>query len=219
MKPLAACQREFAWFCRIDSTQISLEWWKHSLRSAIRLYFPIIPIFSLVFLLISFLKTVSIDVGESLYALFQLGACLISLNASMVIYYSGYKIAKVFTRLTEIHDICKFPFKFSIVNLKCEGLICYLSDSNRTRFKNQKLKRFTNSAIYERFEHRCGRFCLCQGNIGNFNKFQSSKEIISKLKFEKVPYNLVFSGVGDPPASTSLYSNHSTVCTNESPID
>lgn len=107
MKPLITCQRVFAWFYIDSVVQIEI-WWHKLIKIAIELCLPIIPVCALFLVSVSFFKSLSLDIEESLYSLFQIAASLISLNACLVIYFTGNKISNVFRRIENIYKTCEW---------------------------------------------------------------------------------------------------------------
>lgn len=112
MKPLLTCQRVFSWIY-IDSVDEIQIWWQKLIKIVIKCFLPIIPVCALILVSVSFFKSLSIDIEQSLYSLFQIAASLISLNAGLVIYFTGYKISDVFRCMTKIYKTCNKNANFS----------------------------------------------------------------------------------------------------------
>lgn len=58
--------------------------------------------------IVFFIKFVSIDLEESLYAIFQIGASIVAVYIAIVAYFLQHKINGIFKGLTAIYGKCKY---------------------------------------------------------------------------------------------------------------
>lgn len=107
MKPLLMNQRVLTWLCMLPMDEAST---KTEKLGCIAFAIGVTLIIYSGFLasLIFFLKFVSSDLEESLYALFQVVGMFSTANAIVVAILMRHKIPSIFTNLSKIYDERKF---------------------------------------------------------------------------------------------------------------
>lgn len=106
MKPLVMNQRVLTWLCVFPMHESAAM--KEKLTCIVFSIGVILTIFSgLIGSVIFFLKFVSTDLEESLYALFQIAAIFSTSNAIVVAVQMRHRIPTMFKNLTTIYEKCK----------------------------------------------------------------------------------------------------------------
>lgn len=114
MKPLATNQRVLIWFCvcpdESSSNRQKLAHIAFTTAVVVSIFFCYIP--SIEF----FVKFVSIDLKDSLYALFQVSALSYAIYTVIFVYFSRQKFIAIFENLSKIYNECKayFDREFSL---------------------------------------------------------------------------------------------------------
>lgn len=106
MKPVKAIQHYLIWFCMCpadDTTSKSKKRAHIGITSLCLINLTISLISSIVYAV----KFVSVDLEKSLYALFQIVACQISVYYVIVGYFSRHQIHTIFTELEKLYCKCK----------------------------------------------------------------------------------------------------------------
>lgn len=105
MKPLVMNQRVLTWLCVFPLDEAATM--KEKLTCITFSIGVILTIFSgLTGSVVFFLKFVSTDLEESLYALFQIAAIFSTSNAIVVAVLMRHRIPAMFSNLTEIYEKC-----------------------------------------------------------------------------------------------------------------
>lgn len=116
MKPLAIDQQIFSWF-GVSCTDTTP---KLSKKMTSALFVVLIfgwEMFSLGISVTFFLRYISIDLEQSLYALFQVSGSFVMINAVVIILFSRHKIARVFKGLQSIYEASKQFVKLNPISL------------------------------------------------------------------------------------------------------
>lgn len=113
MTPLKTNQRVMIWLCMCQSAEINSDTKTILLRYAFTLIVFTFMLVSLIVSLAYFVKFISINFEECLYALFQVAANFSMLNVMIVALSYRRRITDIFTKLSEIYVASKM---FKIIN-------------------------------------------------------------------------------------------------------
>lgn len=120
MKPLESTRRALIWLCVISDGASSI--WKKMANIAFTILLLLFFVTGFTTSIIFFLKFVSIDLEEALYALFQIAGTTDGLYIMTVGYLTRRKINRALESLTKIYHACtsfsmRIPIKNWIVKL------------------------------------------------------------------------------------------------------
>lgn len=107
MKPLLSIQRSMIWACFCRENENEDKWRKRAyiLFSCTSIVFSAFAFGVSVAFLVKYL---SIDLEESLYAVFQIFAAILMIYTFIVGFFSKNQINVIFKSLAELHSECKF---------------------------------------------------------------------------------------------------------------
>lgn len=109
MNPLVMNRRVLTWLCVLPLDEVTTR--KEKLTYIALSIGVILTIFSgLIGSVIFFLKFVSTDLEESLYALFQISALFSTANAIVVTAFTRHRIPAMFVNLMGIYEECECDF-------------------------------------------------------------------------------------------------------------
>lgn len=106
MKPLATHQRVLTWLC-ICPAENHTSKWKKSLYILLVFALFVVEVSAVVSSLVFFLKNVSEDLEESLYALFVIVGDVCLTYGSLVLFYKRHEITAFLEELEQIFAISK----------------------------------------------------------------------------------------------------------------